>query len=183
MPIYMRRVGKKCTVYGGPDFGPEDEGKFAVIVRAQYGLKSSGAAWRAHLAERMVDIGFTSCLADPDVWLRPAVKSDGTNIFLLSKVSLPASLITVAPWVSSQTPSLQDILLAVSDQEEENNEDEVVMATTIGGIFSPFILVLLLGCVAMCGIIRIKNEDETQCPASPLRSIWCPETNVDLLRT
>jgi hypothetical protein len=84
---------------------------------------------------------------------------------------------------------LQDILLVVSDQEEENNEDEVVIqmhpeqATTIGGTFSPFILVLLLGCVAMCGIIRIKNEDETQCPASPLRSIWCPETNVDLLRT
>jgi hypothetical protein len=62
----------------GPEFGLEDEGKFAVIVRAQYGLKSSGAAWRAHLAEHMVDIGFTS---DPDVWLRPAVKSDGTEYY------------------------------------------------------------------------------------------------------
>jgi hypothetical protein len=52
------------TIYG-PEIGPEGEGKFAVTVRAQYGLKSSGATWRVHLAEHIVDIGFTSCLADP----------------------------------------------------------------------------------------------------------------------
>jgi hypothetical protein len=79
MPIYMCR--EKVYTICGPEFGPEDEGKFAVIVRAQYGLKSSGAAWRAHLAEHMADIGFTSCLVDPDLWLRPAVKSDGTKYY------------------------------------------------------------------------------------------------------
>jgi hypothetical protein len=44
-----------------------------------YGLKSSGAAWRAHLASTMQELNFISCLADPDVWLRPAQKADGTE--------------------------------------------------------------------------------------------------------
>ena len=29
----------------------------------------------------MNDIGYTSCLADPDVWLRPNMKSDGSTIY------------------------------------------------------------------------------------------------------
>jgi hypothetical protein len=39
---------ERVYIVCGPEFGPEDQGKFTVIVRAQYGLKSSGAAWRAH---------------------------------------------------------------------------------------------------------------------------------------
>ena len=40
-----------CRV--GPEFG-QDAGKPFIIVRALYGLKSSGAAFRAHLAEREI---------------------------------------------------------------------------------------------------------------------------------
>ena len=29
----------------------------------------------------MQHLGFTSCLADPDVWMRPAIKSDGTHCY------------------------------------------------------------------------------------------------------
>jgi hypothetical protein len=36
----------------GPDFGP-DAGKSAIIVHALYGLKSTGAAFHAHLADRI----------------------------------------------------------------------------------------------------------------------------------
>jgi Reverse transcriptase (RNA-dependent DNA polymerase) len=64
----------------GPEFG-SDAGKRVIIVRALYGLKSSGAAWRAHLAQSMSDIGFTSCIADPDVWLRPAQKVNGDKYY------------------------------------------------------------------------------------------------------
>ena len=39
-------------------------------MRALYSLKSSGAAWRAHLAESMSDIGYVPCEADPDVWMK-----------------------------------------------------------------------------------------------------------------
>ena len=65
---------------GGPEMGP-DEGKVIVIVRALYGLKSSGAQWRSHMANTLRNGGFKSCPADPDVWIRAAVKPDGTKIY------------------------------------------------------------------------------------------------------
>ncbi len=42
-----------------------------------YGLKSAGAAWRAHLASSLAEIGYKSCLADPDVWYRESSKANG----------------------------------------------------------------------------------------------------------
>ena len=64
----------------GPEFG-DDEGKVFLIVRALYGLKSSGAAFRAFLAERINEMGFISSQVDPDVWLRPATKPDGEEYY------------------------------------------------------------------------------------------------------
>jgi hypothetical protein len=72
---------EKLYTTAGPEFGPEMEGKSVLIVRALYGLKSSGAAWRAHLANTLQQLGYKSCLADPDVWLRPAVKDDGFQYY------------------------------------------------------------------------------------------------------
>jgi len=63
-----------CTA--GPEFG-SDRGKTMIVVRALYGLKSSGAAFRSFLAEHLYDIGYVPSPADPDVWMRPAVKNDG----------------------------------------------------------------------------------------------------------
>jgi hypothetical protein len=45
-----------------------------LVVRVLYGLKSSGAAFRALLAETLYDLNYRPTKADPDVWLRPAVK-------------------------------------------------------------------------------------------------------------
>jgi hypothetical protein len=59
---------KVCTVLG-PEFGI-DVGKSAIIVRALYGLKSAGAAFCAHLASFMRQMGYTSCKADPDLWYK-----------------------------------------------------------------------------------------------------------------
>jgi hypothetical protein len=64
----------------GKEFGSHS-GETIIIVRALYGLKSSGAAWRSHLAMSLASLGFTSCLADPDVWLRGATKPDGTQYY------------------------------------------------------------------------------------------------------
>ena len=61
----------------GPEFGLENEGKVATIVRALYGGKTAGRDFRNHLRECMAHLGFTSCLADPDVWIRPAVDDKG----------------------------------------------------------------------------------------------------------
>ena len=65
----------------GPEFGP-DAVKRAIITRSLYGLKSAGAAFRNHLADCMRHLGWTSCLADPDVWFKEEVRpSDGFKYY------------------------------------------------------------------------------------------------------
>ena len=44
---------EKVWFRGGDEMGP-DKGKVVVIVRALYGLKSSGARWREHMAQTYV---------------------------------------------------------------------------------------------------------------------------------
>ena len=66
---------EKVYSTAGKEFGSK-AGSTIIIVRALYGLKSSGAAWRSHLAETLHGMNFTSSLADPDVWYRAAVKPD-----------------------------------------------------------------------------------------------------------
>ena len=64
----------------GPEFGSE-QGSIMVVKMALYGLKSSGAAFRAKLAGLLNDIGYTPSKADPDVWMRAAIKPDGTEYY------------------------------------------------------------------------------------------------------
>jgi hypothetical protein len=53
-----------------------------VVFRALYGFKSSGASWRAMLAQSLTDIGYTrSTYVDPDVWIRAAFKPDGFEYY------------------------------------------------------------------------------------------------------
>ena len=59
----------------GTKFG-ENKGKTAVIVRAIYGLASSGATSRNHLADCMCHLGYKSCLEDSDLWYKPEVKGE-----------------------------------------------------------------------------------------------------------
>ena len=42
-----------------------------------HGLKSSGAHWQDHIASSLRDAGFASCKADPDIWMKAAVKLNG----------------------------------------------------------------------------------------------------------
>ena len=73
---------ERIWTYAGPEFG-SDAGKIMLIKKALYGLKSSGAAFRAHLGETLHDLGFVPTRADPDVWRRPAVKPDGFEYYEL----------------------------------------------------------------------------------------------------
>jgi Reverse transcriptase (RNA-dependent DNA polymerase) len=72
---------EKLYCYAGKEFGPDREGKLMILRHALYGLKSSGAAYRAHLAGTLMEMGYIPCKADPDVWLRPAKKPDGTEYY------------------------------------------------------------------------------------------------------
>jgi hypothetical protein len=72
---------EKCYTISGPEFGPNNEGRPVLIVRALYGIRSSGARWRDHLTETIRKIGFASCLADGDVWLWPNVQPGGNTYY------------------------------------------------------------------------------------------------------
>ena len=60
----------------GKEFGT-DQGKKAIIVRALYGLKPSGAAFHVHLADCMRSMGYTSCRGDNDLRMKPETDPDG----------------------------------------------------------------------------------------------------------
>jgi Reverse transcriptase (RNA-dependent DNA polymerase) len=66
----------------GDEFGREYKGRYAVIVKALFGgLKTSAFAWRSHLAETLHDLGYSSCLADYDMWMRPNTKPSGFKYY------------------------------------------------------------------------------------------------------
>ncbi len=66
-------VKEKVWTILGPKFG-HNAGRSAIIVHALNGLKSAGAAFQAHLASFMRQMGYTSCKADPDLWLKAVTR-------------------------------------------------------------------------------------------------------------
>ena len=48
-----------------------------LITRALYGLRASGATFQSFLGEALYDLGYVPTNADPDVWIRLAVKPCG----------------------------------------------------------------------------------------------------------
>ena len=80
MPTYRLLVLRNYIVCGS-EFGIENVGKVALIRRALYGGKTAGRDFRNHLRSCMHHLDFVSCPADPDVWMRPAKKSDGSEYY------------------------------------------------------------------------------------------------------
>ena len=64
-----------------PEFGVENIGQTALIHHALYGGEAACRDFRNHLRSCMEFLNFKSCLADPDVWMRPAIKSDGNTYY------------------------------------------------------------------------------------------------------
>jgi hypothetical protein len=72
---------EKHFIICGPEFGLENVGKRAKIIRALYGGKSAGADYWRHVRQAMLEMGFESCKADPDVWFRPSINSKGIEYY------------------------------------------------------------------------------------------------------
>ena len=70
---------EKYYIICGAEFGFENAGKKALIVRALYGGKSAGADYWRHLRKAMTEMHFMPCKSDPDVWMRPGTKENGTT--------------------------------------------------------------------------------------------------------
>jgi hypothetical protein len=64
----------------GPEFGSE-KGSIMIVKKALYGLKTSGAAFRAHLAETLYELNYAPTRVDPDMWIRPGIKPDGFEYY------------------------------------------------------------------------------------------------------
>ena len=62
---------EKVYFVAGPEFG-ELEGHTMIIVKALYGLRTSGARFHDKFAETLSAMGFIPCAADQDVWMRDA---------------------------------------------------------------------------------------------------------------
>ena len=74
-------TSQKHYIICGPEFGMGNVGKVAIMERAVHGGKTSGRDFRNHLRSCMQFLNFSSCPADPDVWMRPAIKSDGSKCY------------------------------------------------------------------------------------------------------
>ena len=73
-------ITEKVWTTLGSEFGKAAR-KTAVIVRALYDLKSAKAAFKSHLAS-MEFLGYQSCKADPDLWLKPEIRpEDGVQYY------------------------------------------------------------------------------------------------------
>ena len=60
---------EKVYIKAGPEFG-ERAGHILVIVRALYGLKSSGLRWSERFADVLRSMGFFPSKAERDIWMR-----------------------------------------------------------------------------------------------------------------
>lgn len=66
---------EKLWTIAGPEFG-SDCGAVMILICPLYRLESSGMAW-TELAETLDAMGYKSTEADPDAWMRRAVKPSG----------------------------------------------------------------------------------------------------------
>ena len=72
---------QKDYIICGPEFGVKNIGRMALIHRALYGGKAASRDFRNHLRSCMEFLNFKSCVADPNVWMRPAIKNDGNTYY------------------------------------------------------------------------------------------------------
>ena len=87
MKVYIQNAylqaptNKKYWTTCSLEFGTEEAVKQEIIVRALYGMKSSGRDFRNHLRNCMEHLGYISCLSNPDVWMRKAVRNNGQSYY------------------------------------------------------------------------------------------------------
>ena len=82
---------EKVAFIAGPEFG-ELQGHLFIIIKALYGLRSSGARWHDRLYDTLTAMGFSPSRADPDILMR---KREGHYVDdLLIAFKDPSSIVT-----------------------------------------------------------------------------------------
>jgi len=177
---------ERCYVVAGDEFGPELKGRILKIVRALYGLKLAGAAFHAHLASILRHImGFTPCEADPDVWMRPAQKPDGTLYYKYVLCYVDDVLI-----ISMDLDGIADELkehFVLKEVLDPVIKCECYLGATIGkfnfsdGSYGWYMLAKEYLSHAIPAIEAIWDEKLYQKAASPLMGDYHPELDISPL--
>ena len=115
----------------GPEFG-EFEGCIVIIVKALYGLRSSGSAWHAQFSDHLKSMGFTQSRADMDMWLRRQRKPDGSEYYEYLVVYVDDVLI-----VSHNTQAIVDAIAAHPYELKGGDAPETYLGATIGRFIIP----------------------------------------------
>ena len=68
-------TSEKNYVICGPEFTLEYQNRIGVIKRALYGGKYAGSDYWKHMRTCMNHLGFSPCIADPDVWMQKAINT------------------------------------------------------------------------------------------------------------
>jgi hypothetical protein len=69
---YLEAVtSENLYIIAGAEFG-DLQGHVLLIHKALYGFRTSGKRWHERLADCLRGLGFQPCIAEPDIWLRPA---------------------------------------------------------------------------------------------------------------
>ena len=72
----MRQLEKKVWFVAGTEMG-QNKGMAMVITRALYSLKTSAKARSEFFGKSLKEMGYKSCVADPNVWMRPQTNKEG----------------------------------------------------------------------------------------------------------
>ena len=70
---FNANTGENIYTRAGADFelvGTMAEGNLLEVIKALYGLATSGNRWNAHLLNTLRKMGFKPTFFDPDVWIR-----------------------------------------------------------------------------------------------------------------
>jgi hypothetical protein len=88
---------EKVYTICGPEFGPELEGRIAIIKKSLYGLKSSGACWHVHFSKTLYSMGFQLTRFDSNVWIQR--RADGSGYDYISMYVDDFLITAKDPWV------------------------------------------------------------------------------------
>ena len=79
---YLNTFTKEKIYFRAGDEWKADKGKIIIITRALSRLNSSALMWRNHLADIIGNkLGFKSSLADPDLWYKAMITSEGVEYY------------------------------------------------------------------------------------------------------
>lgn len=124
---------EKIYFIAGKEFGSK-EGSVLIIKKALYGLKSSGAAWRALFSSTLESLNYRRCDGDHDVYIRKAVKPCGTEYYEMLFVYVDDILHLSHHKTISENETMKAIGRIYTLKDDSLKPPEVYLGANIGVI-------------------------------------------------